>query len=149
MIEQLKRLINTLVKMNINKLLIKYRTLLLYGIIGSFCAGLDFIIFYALTSYLHLFYLIANMLSVIIGISFSFILNRNINFRVKDNTVKRYSIFFAVGISGLLLSSLLLTALIELMKFNGIIAKLCSIVIVVILQYIANKNITFRRPYEA
>ena len=135
--------------MDIRKLFKRYRTLILYGIIGSFCAGLDFIIFYALTSYLQLHYLIANVFSVITGITVSFILNRNINFRVKDNTIKRYSIFFSVGIAGLLVSSALLAVFIELLNLNGTLSKLCSTIIVVLLQYIANKNITFRRQYEA
>jgi putative flippase GtrA len=134
--------------MKLKELLLRYRLLILYGIIGSLCAGTDFVIYYFLTNYLKLFYLAANAISVIAGISLSFFLNRNYNFKVKDNPLKRYSIFFSVGISGLVLSSILLALFIEIFDLKKVVSKILSIFIVVILQYIANKNITFRKKYE-
>jgi putative flippase GtrA len=134
--------------MNLKELMLRYRNLILYGIIGLFCAGTDFVIYYLLTSYLKLYYLAANVISVISGITISFLLNRSINFKVKDNAIKRYSIFFTVGISGLIVSSILLVLFIEIFYLKKVVSKLLSIFIVVILQYITNKNITFRKNYE-
>lgn len=73
----------------------KFHDLLLYGIIGTFSAGLDFAIYSILTHYTAMQYLVANCISLIGGISTSFVLNRNYNFKVKDHTSKRFSFYFS------------------------------------------------------
>jgi putative flippase GtrA len=89
-------------------------------------------------------YILANCISVLAGITTSFILNRNLNFKVKDKTPQRFSIFLIVGLCGMLLSNLILYVCIDLMDINKIVSKLLSIVLVVIFQYILNKYITFK-----
>ena len=82
------------------KLYYKFRNLILYGIIGCFTSGLDFIVFTVLSKYLGIFYLVANCISVLVGISTSFALNRAYNFKVKDKTKQRFAIFLTVGLCG-------------------------------------------------
>ena len=74
----------------------KFHHLVLYGIIGSFSSGLDFLIYTLLVQLVGLQYLVANCISVVAGISTSFYLNRNYNFKVKDHTKRRFSIFLTV-----------------------------------------------------
>lgn len=123
----------------------KFRNLILYGIIGTFSASLDFVAFYTLTTVLGVYYLAANILSVTIGITISFILNRKYNFKVKDNTIIRFIIFISVGFGGLLLSSLLLYLFVEILSIEKIISKFLSIVFVVLMQFFMNKFLTFRK----
>lgn len=131
--------------MNLIKLLYhKFRHLFLYGIIGGFTSSLDFIVFTLLTKYAGIFYLVANCISVLVGITTSFILNRSYNFKVKNKTGQRFAIFLTVGLCGLCLSNLILWLGINKMNLNEIITKLASIVIVVFFQFLANKYITFR-----
>jgi len=125
----------------------KFRNLILYGIIGSFSAGIDFLVFYSLTSYLEVFYLLANIISVSIGITISFILNKNFNFKVKDKVFKRFFIFISVGFSGLLLSSALLYFFINTLTLEKNISKFLSIVFVVAIQFFVNKFITFKKEH--
>jgi putative flippase GtrA len=125
----------------------KFRNLILYGIIGGFSAGIDFLVFYLLTSYLEVFYLLANIISVTIGITISFVLNKNFNFKVKDKVFKRFLIFISVGFGGLLLSSALLYFLIDILSFEKNISKFLSIVFVVLIQYFANKFVTFKKEH--
>lgn len=82
----------------------KHRKFLLYGIIGSCCAGLDFVI-YTLLCILGVNYLIANAIGIHCGIFCSFVLNRRYNFRVNDKPVLRFFSFYVVGLTGLALSS--------------------------------------------
>lgn len=123
----------------------RFRNLILYGIIGSFSAGVDFLIFYALTTIGDVFYLVANIISVTIGITISFILNKNFNFKVKDKVFKRFLIFISVGFSGLLLSSAFLYFFIDILIIDKIISKFLSIVFVVLIQFFVNKLITFKK----
>ena len=123
----------------------KFRSLILYGIIGSFSAAIDFAVYSFLVSICDMNYLISNCISVFTGISTSFHLNRKYNFKVKDHVRRRFMVFLAVGLSGLLLSDLILYFCIDLMHMDKYISKLLSIVLVVFFQFIANSNLTFKQ----
>ena len=122
----------------------KFDHLILYGVIGSFSSGLDFLIYTLLVQVVGLQYVISNCVSVLGGITTSFILNRNYNFKVKDKTKLRFSIFLTVGLCGLLFSNLVLYLCIGMMGIDKIISKLLSIVLVVFFQFLANKYVTFK-----
>ena len=128
----------------LKRLYAKFRHLILYGIIGSFTSTLDFLVFTALTRLVGINYLVANCISVLVGITTSFCLNRTYNFKVSDKTAQRFSIFLAVGLTGLLMSNLILWVGVEKMHLNESITKLASIVLVVFFQFLFNKFITFR-----
>ena len=131
-----------------HKLYSRFRNLILYGIIGSCTATLDFLIFTALTQGLNIYYIIANIISCSTGILCSFLLNRKYNFKVTDHTARRLLIFVTVGLTGMLLSSLILRLTIEQLQWNELVSKLVSIVIVVLFQFLLNKNISFRKTKE-
>ncbi len=122
----------------------RFRNLILYGIIGSLSSFLDFCVFTVLTSVVGLYYLLANCISVLVGITTSFLLNRAYNFKVKDKAKKRFVIFLTVGLCGLMLSNLILWIGIDKMRINESVTKLASIVLVVGFQFLLNKFVTFR-----
>lgn len=128
----------------IKEIFYKFRHLILYGIIGSFSSGLDFVIYSLLVQVAGFQYIIANCISVLGGITTSFILNRNYNFQVRDNTKRRFAIFLTVGLCGLMLSNLILYLCIDVLDLNKIISKLLSIVLVVFFQFLFNKYFTFK-----
>jgi putative flippase GtrA len=132
-------------KQIITSLYSNYRNLILYAVIGSFSAGMDFLVFTVLTSAFGVFYILANIVSVSVGIFTSFFLNRKYNFRVKDKVFKRFVFFIAIGLTGLCLSSALLYFFIDFMGIAKIQSKLFSIVLVVLMQYFLNKYITFKK----
>lgn len=125
-------------------ILYKFRHLILYGIIGSFSSGLDFLIYTLLVRIAGLQYILANCISVLGGITTSFILNRNYNFKVKDHAKRRFSIFLTVGLCGLLMSNIILYLCIDVWSMDKLISKLLSIVLVVIFQFLINKYFTFK-----
>lgn len=122
----------------------RFRNLILYGIIGSFSSALDFAVFIMLSKYIGIHYIVANCISVLVGISTSFALNRSFNFKVKDRTGKRFIIFLTVGICGLVLSNLILFVGINMLNCDELIVKLASIVLVVGFQFLLNKFVTFK-----
>lgn len=89
-------------------------------------------------------YVLANSISILIGITTSFFMNRNFNFKVKDHTPRRFIIFLLVGLSGLLISNIILFVCVDLMTFDKILSKLLSIILVVFFQFIVNKYVTFK-----
>lgn len=122
----------------------KFRNLILYGIIGSFTSFLDFCVFALLSNYISVYYLAANCISVLVGITTSFLLNRAYNFKVKDKTKQRFVMFLIVGLCGLVFSNLILYIGVDIMQGNEIIVKFMSIVLVVGFQFLLNKFVTFR-----
>ncbi len=86
----------------------------------------------------------ANTLGVICGIAASFTLNRQYNFKVKDHTARRLVIFFAVGLSGLAISSAIIYATVNYGGWNKLYAKAFTIIVVSIFQFILNKSLTFK-----
>lgn len=125
------------------RLLLKYRDLLLYGLIGGGCATLDFVV-YTILCCCNVNHLIANFISTNVGIICSFYLNRKYNFRIKNKTILRFFSFYSVGLVGLGLSTLLLVLLVDQEGFNAIYSKLLTIIFVAIVQFILNKYITFK-----
>lgn len=126
----------------------KFRNLMLYGIIGSFTSFLDFCVFTLLSKYFDVNYLIANCISVLVGITTSFTLNRAYNFKVKDHYKRRFVMFLSVGLCGLLLSNCIMYFGIDLMHYNELIVKFASIIFVVGIQFLLNKFITFKYNFE-
>lgn len=127
----------------VKQLYSRYRDLILYGIIGGFCAALDFGLYTLLG--LLMPYLWANVISVHTGILCSFLLNRNYNFKVKDHIAHRLTVFYLVGLMGLALSELLIYLMATGYGMNYIIAKLITVVIVALCQFLLNKFITFKK----
>lgn len=126
----------------------KFHHLILYGVIGSFSSGLDFVIYTLLVQFVGLQYIIANCISVLGGITTSFVLNRNYNFKVKDHAKRRFSIFLTVGLCGLVMSNIILYLCIDVLEMDKLISKLLSIVLVVFFQFLVNKYLTFKPVKE-
>jgi len=120
----------------------KYRSLILYGIIGFSGATLDFVVFAVLYNLFNLNPLIATAVSTSLGVSNNFILNIRFNFRVRNKLHHRYLLFYSVGIAGLGLSILIIWLLHDIGGMNANWAKLISIPIVVLCQYLINSRIT-------
>lgn len=129
---------------NLRALYARFRNLILYGIIGSFCAGLDFLVYSALCHFDVMPYLWANVISIHCGIFCSFFLNRSLNFKVKDRATQRFLSFYAVGLTGLAISEGMLYLMVTIAGWNELFCKLLSIVVVALIQFVLNKFITFR-----
>jgi len=123
----------------------RFRNLILYGIIGGFCAGLDFGIYTALCYWDIMPYLWANTISIHVGIFTSFVLNRSLNFKVKDKVKTRFLSFYTVGLVGLGISTLMLWLMVDMAHWNEIVCKLITIVVVALVQFLLNKHITFKQ----
>ncbi len=145
----LKKYWKILINLNVLKNLIiklfnRYRNLILYGLIGGFCAGLDFAV-YTLLCKINVQYLVANVVGIHCGIFCSFILNRHINFRVKDKMWTRFTFFYLIGLIGLALSSGMLYYMVTMSNWDEISAKLITVVTVALVQFFLNKLITFKK----
>ena len=123
----------------------KQKQLVIYLIIGGFCAGLDYLFFVFLVRVFSFQYLFANAISINVGIITSFILNRHYNFKMKDKTFIRFLFFYSVGLLGLVISSGMLVVMIEWLSYNKYVSKLISLIVIALIQFLLNKFITFKK----
>ncbi len=123
------------------------RNLLLYGAIGFLSVSVDAILFKILVYSFGIEALFANCFTVSVGITISFFLNRAFNFKVIDRTARRYATFFLVGMCGLLLSELMFL-IGRPLGVDDFSIKIVSIFVVALIQFVLNRNITFRRMQE-
>lgn len=128
---------------NAKKLYRKHRSLILYGVIGGSGALLDFLVFLFLFNVINIPAVPATMISVLFGITNNFILNTIFNFKKTDRLFLRYLSFTSVGLFGLFLSAYIL-AFGEVFGLDPNVVKLLSIPPVVLMQYLLNKQISFR-----
>jgi putative flippase GtrA len=122
----------------------KYKSFILYSLIGSTGASLDFLLFLLFTNVFDWNIFVANIISVSLGVIDSFVLNVLFNFKVRDKLFLRFISFYSVGMVGLGLSSLILKIFVSDLGFERTIVKFLSIIVVVIVQYSLNKLISFR-----
>ena len=122
----------------------RYRSLILYGLIGLTGAFLDMFIFIVLTTKLDLFYQLSNLLSVTVGISNNFFWNARFNFKKWDSLLVRFLSFYMIGIIGLLISAGLLFIFVGLLHVPVVLSKVMTFIFVALCQFVLNKRISFR-----
>lgn len=129
------------VKIQLNK----YRTFIIYSIIGVSGIILDFLLFTLLVKVFEVDKYLANFISVSAGITNNFIWNTFINFKTKDNLTKRYISFYLIGSVGTLVGYFILFIFTDTFKFDEVIVKGLSTPVIVITQYFLNKKVSFKQ----
>lgn len=125
------------------RLATEHAHLLRYLVIGGGAFVIDVGLFALLEMGAGLNPLIANTISVVTSMVFSFTLNALANFRVKDRLLPRFLSFLVVCGAGYLISSGTLWVLIEFIHLDPTVAKILSLPLVLIVQFVANKRVTF------
>ena len=119
------------------------REMFLYGVFGMTSAGIDTLSFWGL-SYTAMPVLVANFISVNLGITVSFFLNTFVNFRKSSELGKRALKFYGVGYIGLALSTVIMFAGVTVMGQNEMLVKIISVFVAAAIQYLLNKFVTYR-----
>jgi putative flippase GtrA len=120
------------------------REFTIYVLCGMAAVTTDFLIYVGL---LHLGtgYGVAYFSGYAVGTLLSFALNRSITFRVHDAVLRRLVTFFGVAAIGYVTSFIALYLMIELGGLGEILAKVLSLGVVLVTQFLLNKLITFSK----
>jgi len=122
----------------------RFHHLIRYAIIGSFSSSVDFLVYTVLVYVAGVQYIMANNIGVLVGISISFILNRNYNFKTKERTIQRFLLFLTVGLLGMFAADVILYGCVDLLHLGKITSKILSIIMIALFQFLLNKYITFK-----
>lgn len=123
---------------------LEFFTFVKYCLIGFSGFIIDMMLYYFFVSHVHLPYLFANVISIMVGISNNFILNACYNFRITDKLLFRMISFWLVGGIGLSISSGMLFMLVRSWHMHPMMAKACTLAVVPIIQFTLNRFVTFR-----
>ncbi|MFV0536974.1 MAG: GtrA family protein [Dysgonomonas sp.] len=143
-----------------------FRQLVKYAMVGIVGLAIDMGVYYLLVRKLSVHYpfssfisnilggnmsvemldiLISSIISSTLAIINNFILNSYFTFKVTDKKLKRFVSFAGIAAIGMVISSMLLTLFIGVMKMDDLISKVLAIFIVAAIQFGINKFFTFKQ----
>ena len=115
-----------------------------YVIVGLLGTGLDFLILFLLVEHLHLFYLLAALISILIVFWISFSLNKYWTFSKKEGNYFRQMLKYLLAHSvGIGINLAILTILVEIFGFWYILAKVIATTAVLAWNFLVTKKWVF------
>ena len=121
------------------------RQFILYCLIGGTGVTLDFLVYSALVGAAQWHVQYANAVGYASGTVLSFILNARYNFKTSDRLAIRFLCFCVVALLGWMASAGVLYLLVNRFGLDKYLAKLATIVVVVMVQYNLNRLLSFRK----
>jgi putative flippase GtrA len=115
---------------------------LLYCLCGGIGVTTDFLIYYLAISAGY-WYQLANVIGYFAGTLVSFLLNRRITFDIRDKMARRFAMFMGVAAIGFSSSAFLLWILVDVLSVDSRIAKILTLPVVVVIQFLMNRQLTF------
>lgn len=121
------------------------RQVIKFVLVGAFNTVLDVGLYYVLTRFLFLYYLLAKALSFAVAVTSSFILNRRFTFRNTDpNKMTQYIRFWLVALIGLGLNTFILYILVEKAGWFDLYAVIAAVFIVFFWNFTLSRFWVFR-----
>lgn len=113
-----------------------------FVVVGGIATLIDWVIYFVLFNYFHIFPLISNVISYSISVIYNFIMSVKWVFDTKDKSMKRLLFeFIILSLIGLIISEFIIWFFLEILSFNSIIAKILSTLIVMIINFILRKKV--------
>jgi putative flippase GtrA len=115
-----------------------------YSAIGVLGAVIDLGLFVVLYEWGNVARELATAVSTIVAIAHNFVLNALFTFRVRDRLLVRLLSFYAVGVTGVLLTIGLFRVLVDGAGLDVTLVKALSLPLVAVIQFGLNSVTTFR-----
>ena len=130
----------------VKTLFIRYRTEIIYLIVGGLTTLVNFAVYFFAKDLLHIHYVAANVIAWVFAVIFAFFANRVWVFRSTNRNILKESVFFVLSrLFSLLLETGLLYAAVDTLRFNYSISKVAVAIVVVIVNYITGRMVVFKK----
>ena len=133
----------------IAKIYKKYKEAIDYLFWGGVAFVLSMVLFYLFANVMEIYEQIANILSWIICVIFTYITNRTFVFQSKvkgiKNIFKEFKDFVTARLLTLVMENVILFVMIDLLTINNMIAKLVGQFVVIVSNYILSKLWIFKK----
>ena len=133
----------------IKEIIIKYKEIINYLIFGVATTVVSIVSYFIFAKTFNINPIISNIISWFISVLFAYITNRKYVFESKTTgkkeIIKEMISFFSCRIFSGIIDTSIFTVMVEILKINDGIAKIVTQVIVIILNYVLSKLVTFRK----
>lgn len=119
------------------------RQLIRYGLVGGSGVVLDIVVFMLLYNVLGLNEQVANVISTSLGITNNFVLNALFTFDKRDRLLVRFLRFYAVGLTGIVLTYVLFRIFSDGLGVDPNLVKAGSLPLVLAMQFVLNRKWSF------
>lgn len=113
-----------------------------FGFVGVLNTIIGYGTYYILVRF-NLYYILASVISQIVGMTHSYIWNKFFTFRSKKKSVKEIIKFTSVALSTYFINLFLLMVFVEVYPMEKALAGFISMIIVTILSFLGHKFISF------
>jgi putative flippase GtrA len=116
-----------------------------YAFVGGAAFLLDFGLLYALTEYLHLYYVLSATVAFVAGLLCNYVLSVYWVFheRALSNKFAEFAVFALIGVIGLLLNDGLIWALTELGHLHYMASKMIAAAVIFFWNFFARRQVLF------
>lgn len=133
----------------IRNLLVKYQDIISYLVFGVLTTVVDYLVYFPLYHWLGLPGTVCNAAGWVVSVAFAFLTNKPFVFKSHDwskNVVlPELTKFLGTRIGSGLLATGIIFVTVDLLSWDGIIMKLVTSVLVVIINYVGSKLVVFKK----
>ena len=133
--------------LKIKKLLEKYRSEIIYLIFGVLTTLVNYIVYRPCLHYLHSAS-VSNSIAWVFAVIFAYLTNKPFVFQSHDWSMKvvapEFVKFVGTRVASWLVETGILFLAVDMLQWNGIVWKLITSVLVVVLNYVGSKLLVFR-----
>ena len=133
----------------IRSLIHKYWDILSYLFFGGLTTVVNFIVYFPCYELLGISAAISNAIAWVVAVAFAYLTNKPFVFRSHDwslaTVVPELTKFVGCRIGSGLLETVIIFVTVDYLGWNGIIWKVITSVVVVILNYVASKLLVFKK----
>ena len=115
-----------------------------FCLVGIFNTVIDFSVYLFLSRAINLYFIFANLLSVLVAMTFSFFANKYFTFQNLEKAKIQYLKFALVNLVYFLLYNSIFWLMVEYYKFDDLLAKVIAIIIGLFWNFGANRYWTFK-----
>lgn len=130
-------------------LLVKHRDIISYLFFGVLTTIVNYLVYIPLYHVLGISATISNISAWIVSVLFAFFTNKTFVFQSRDWSagvvIPEIWKFVGARIGSGLLDTAIIFVTVDLMAWNGIVMKLVTSILVIVLNYISNKLIVFKK----
>ena len=133
----------------IRKLIVKYKELLLYGVVGVMTTLINIAVFWLCSSVLGIHFAVANVIAWVLSVLFAFFANKIFVFESRSwrraAVLREAFTFFLSRAASLLVDEALMWLFIPVLGWEELPAKVVSNIVVIIINYFLGKFWVFNK----
>lgn len=133
----------------IKELFHKYYDVITYLVFGVLTTVVNYLVYIPLQAGFQMSATLANIIAWVAAVAFAFLTNKPFVFRSHDWSAKtvlpELSKFVSCRVASGVMETLILLVTVDLLHWNGIVWKLITSVLVIVLNYFASKLVVFKK----